>query len=71
MKTHELAKILLKRPNGELTISIDISTGEHDAFDRAQGDECTGWQEDTNPEDTVLLFNGKATVSPVRLDDFF
>ena len=58
MQTHEVAKLLLERPDGKLTISIDISNGEPDAFNRVFGDYLFGWQRDTNPSDTVLLLEG-------------
>lgn len=39
MKGHELAKQLLALPNHEVSASIDISTGDHDAFNRVFGHE--------------------------------
>ena len=58
MTTHEIARMLLARPDGQLFVSVDISTDEDSAFDRAHGEFFTGWQPDTNPTDTMLLFEG-------------
>jgi hypothetical protein len=58
MTTHEIARILLERPDGKLTISIDTGQDENDVFSRAFGEFYVGWQPDTNPDNTVLLFEG-------------
>ena len=38
MRSHDLARELLKAPDGEIRCSVDISTGEHDADDRCFGE---------------------------------
>lgn len=48
MKTHELAKALLEQPDLELTASVDISTDESNAGDRAFGDQLNGFQLEGN-----------------------
>ena len=58
MTTHEIARLLLERPDGKLVVSVDVSTGEEDALRRAFGEFYLGWQSDINPEDTVLIFEG-------------
>ena len=58
MTTHQIARMLLDRPNGKLTVSVDISQDENDAFSRAFGEFYINWKPDTNPDDTVLLFEG-------------
>ena len=57
MKTHALAQQLLKMPDVECFVSVDVSTGEDDAEARVFGDvyglQCNGRPED-NPDVTIL-----------------
>ena len=54
MKAKELIEVLRKFPSEtEISISIDISTGEHDAHQRVFVSEFLEWQE---PD--TLLFSG-------------
>ena len=55
MNTHELAKRLLEQPDQPLIISIDISTGEDDAENRAFGDPI---ELQNNGADTSILCEG-------------
>jgi len=50
--------MLLERPDCNLTVSVDISAGDGDAFVRAFGDMYLSLQPSTTLDDTVLLFEG-------------
>lgn len=59
MDSHELAKKLLEMPRCKVLVSVDLSTCENDASNRAFGDLC-GLQCDSDEREVTLLFdNGK------------
>lgn len=53
MKSHELAKIMLSAPDGEITCSVDISTSDSDADRR-----CFGTFTEVNSLPTEQGFKG-------------
>ena len=58
MKAHELARELLRCENYEVAASIDISTGDNDAFDRVFGFdlECVNDRTGGNLQQITLIF---------------
>ena len=57
MKTHELAKRLLKMPNKEITVSVDTSTCDEDAENRVFAFDLHEIQDDGN-EITLCFIDG-------------
>lgn len=55
MKSHELAKKLLNRPDVNVTASLDISMGDDDAGRRIFSDSLDSLEQD-NTGDITLLF---------------
>ena len=55
MNTHELAKKLLQLEDKPFSVSVDVSTGEDDACERAFG---TGFIEIIDSVDIVICFDG-------------
>jgi len=58
MKAHDLAALLLKCENLEVTTSIDISTNEKDNHKRLYGNNCRG----------INSLNGDAGVITILFD---
>jgi len=58
MKTHELAKRLLKMPNKEITVSVDTSTCDENAQNRVFAWELFEIIDDGSKEITLLFING-------------
>lgn len=58
MKAHELAEMLLKSKNYEVTASIDISTGDEDNDRRIYTKDCFG----------INSLNGDAGVITILFD---
>jgi hypothetical protein len=65
--SHKIARELLRLPNRELTVSIDISTGDHDADRRVFSGEYYGIN-DIEHEEIVLLFGGILNDNDTLLD---
>lgn len=53
MTTHDLAKLLLTRPDKNVSVSIDVSSSDHNSEQRAFG-EVIELQESGNDETTIL-----------------
>ena len=62
MRSHDLAKFLLEREDGEVNCSVDISTGEDDSDRRCTGELIEVGHTPTNDgfgmSDVMLLFFG-------------
>ena len=58
MKTHELAKRLLKMPNKEITVSVDTSTCDENAQNRVFAWELFEIINDGSKEITLCFVDG-------------
>ena len=58
MKTHELAKQLLKMPNKEITVSVDTSTCDENAQNRVFAWELFEIINDGSKEITLCFVDG-------------
>ena len=58
MKTHELAKRLLKMPNKEITVSVDTSTCDENAQNRVFAWELLEIINDGSKEITLCFVDG-------------
>ena len=58
MKTHELAKRLLKMPNKEITVSVDTSTCDENAQNRVFAGELLEIINDGSKEITLCFIDG-------------
>ena len=58
MKTHELAKRLLKMPNKEITVSVDTSTCDENAQNRVFAGELFEIINDGSKEITLCFVDG-------------
>ncbi len=59
MKKKHLLQCIEGIPDdGDITFSVDVSTGEHDAFNRAYADIIHGWQENGESHGYSILLEG-------------
>lgn len=59
--THEVARMLLERPDGELLIGVDIITDNYNSLGGFLSNHYIGIQPDVNPDNTLLLIAGRYT----------